>query len=111
MKYSGKVMRITGNEAIVMAKDYEIVRIKLRKKVKIGEEIQFYAEDIIVESFNNHVSLSEFEVDSQVEADREFHANNETSYEKKKQNKFFKRSCNFRIFFAGFYFCTFFCNP
>jgi len=108
MKYSGKVMRITGNEAIVMAKDYEIVRIKLRKKVKIGEEIQFYAEDIIVESFNNHVSLSEFEVDSQVEADREFHANNETSYEKKKQNKFFSVAAISASFLLVFIFAHFF---
>ena len=41
MEYSGKIIKIIGNEAIVMTKDFEVVRIKLRKKVNIGEKIYF----------------------------------------------------------------------
>jgi hypothetical protein len=89
MTYSGKVIRIMDNEAIVMTKDFEVVRIKLEKEVKTGEDIYFLAKDIIVDGFNTPVSLSEFSVDSQVKNDKEFHTSKKATYFKKKKSKKF----------------------
>ena len=112
MEYSGKIIKIIGNEAIVMTKDFEVVRIKLRKKVNIGEKIYFLAKDIIMEGFNTPVNLSEFVVDSQSAIDKEFQTSEKVSYfEKKKSKKLFNAiaiSASFVLIFVLMQFFTVF---
>ncbi|HOA97777.1 MAG TPA: anti-sigma factor domain-containing protein, partial [Acetivibrio saccincola] len=46
--YKGKIVKITDEEAFVMVKEYEFVRIKRRAGMIVGDEIEFSTEDIIV---------------------------------------------------------------
>ncbi|HHX17753.1 MAG TPA: anti-sigma factor domain-containing protein [Clostridium sp.] len=55
--YKGKIIKIVDDEAIVMVKDYELIRIKRRGNMTVGEEVEFSTEDII---FNfAHISDSQ----------------------------------------------------
>lgn len=112
MEYSGKIIKIIDNEAIVMTNDFEVVRIKLRKKANVGEKIHFYAKDIIVVGFNTPVNLSEFEVDSQANNDNEFRKSEKISYfEKKKPKRFISAAAvcaSFVLIFLMMQFFTYF---
>ena len=55
--YKGKIVKIVGDEAIVMVKDYELIRIKRRDGMTVGEEVEFSTEDIIF----NFARISDFQ--------------------------------------------------
>lgn len=87
MAYSGKIIRIMYNEAIIMTNEYEVVRIRVDKKARIGEKVHFLVEDIVVESSNSPICLSKYEVDLQTEINKEFQNNEKINDVKKKKSK------------------------